>query len=669
MSFVGTERAEASASAGAIAMSVENLCTAFSTFRGEVMALEDVSFELRKGEMLGIVGESGAGKTVLGQSLINQVRFPGRVRSGRVLLEGHDLLRLGEKELNRIRGKRIGSISSTPRASLDPLATVGRQLGRAILAHEKVDSKAVYERVIQSLERVQVPDARRRHNAYPHELSVGMAQRVVIAMALLHSPEVIIADEPTAGLDVTVQRQVLGLMKEMHTTLSSATIIVTRDLGIVAQYCTRVAVMKSGRVLEDTDVQEFFKSPRTPYSRKLLDRALTRGTTTGFPSATQPLEPGDANSRLTRGQATPREETGAEDASILCVRDLVKHFPLRGSRLSVNAVNGVSFDVRPGEALGIVGESGSGKTTIGRLILRLIEPTAGQILFEDTDITATSQRALRLRGVRSRLQMVFQEPHASLNAHRSIARNVEESLINQGTLGPAARRERVREVLQLVQLGDECLELYPHNLSAGQAQRVGIARAIVTNPRVVVLDEPTSLLDISVGGEIIELLIRIKDDLQMAYVFISHDLAAVRDICSRIAITYLGKIVEIGETEKLFRVQRHPYSKALLASVLHPDPDARAPAFALSGEIPSPVELPSGCHLHPRCPIAESDCLLAYPPLAEQEPGRAVSCYHSDRLVALEEGPREEWRKGMVGKDSRTSGDGLREPEERGGGE
>ena len=599
-------------SGNGVVLSAAGVSTTFFTHGGEVTAVRDVSLDLRKGQMLGLVGETGCGKSVLVHSLINQVRFPGRVVDGEVLLEGEDLLSLDERSLRRVRGRKIAIIGSNPGASLDPLATIGDQLGRAITAHEKVTAPEATARAIEALESVGIPDPERRKDAHPHELSVGMAQRVLIAMALLHSPDVIIADEPTAGLDVTVQRQVLNLLRKLLADLGSATMIVTRDLGIVAQYCDDLAVMRDGSLVEHTPVVSFFDRPSEAYSRDLLGRVMTSAVGESTPAA-----------------AAPAEQPAADP--LLSVRDLVKYFPVRGARhLNVHAVNGVSFDVARGEALGLVGESGSGKTTVGRLVLRLIEPTSGTIDFAGERTSEMSEA--EMRPLRSRIQMVFQEPHASLNPSTSVARNIDEPLRVSG-MGRRERNERVRQVLHLVHLSEADGEKFPHQLSAGQAQRVGIARAIGTEPDLVVLDEPTSQLDIAIRAEIIDLLNEISGQLDMAYLFISHDLTAVRSVCSRIAVMYLGKIVEVAPTAELFANQRHPYSKALLSSVLYPDPAAALPDFRLEAEIPSPIHLPEGCHLHPRCPIATAECGVTYPPLVELSPQRHAACYRSDVLV------------------------------------
>ena len=606
-----------------VVLSAGGVSTTFFTHGGEVEAVRDVSLELRKGQMLGLVGETGCGKSVLVHSLVNQVRFPGRVISGEVLLGGEDLLSLDERSLRRVRGRRIAIIGSNPGASLDPLTTIGDQLGRAIVAHEKVAAPEARARAIEALESVGIPDPERRKDAHPHELSVGMAQRVLIAMALLHSPDVIIADEPTAGLDVTVQRQVLNLMRQLLADLGSATMIVTRDLGIVAQYCDDLAVMRDGALVEHTPVVSFFDRPSEAYSRDLLGRVMTSAVGESTPAAA----------------AAPAEQPAAEP--LLSVRDLVKYFPVRGARhLKVHAVNGVSLDVARGEALGLVGESGSGKTTVGRLVLRLIEPTSGTIDFAGERTSEMSEA--NMRPLRSRIQMVFQEPHASLNPSTSVARNIDEPLRVSG-MGRRERAERVREVLQMVHLTEADGDKFPHQLSAGQAQRAGIARAIGTEPDLVVLDEPTSQLDIAIRAEIIDLLNEISDQLGMAYLFISHDLTAVRSVCSRIAVMYLGKVVEVAPTAELFGGQRHPYSKALLSSVLYPDPAASLPDFRLEAEIPSPIHLPTGCHLHPRCPIATPECAVTYPPLAELSSQRQAACYRSDVLVGAP-ATREEGR-------------------------
>ena len=610
-----------------VVLSAAGLSTVFFTHAGEVEAVRDVSIDLHKGRMLGLVGETGCGKSVLVHSLVNQVRFPGRVTAGEVFLEGENLLGLDERSLRKLRGRRIAIIGSNPGASLDPLTTIGDQLGRAIVAHEKVTAPEASDRATEALASVGIPDPERRKDAHPHELSVGMAQRVLIAMALLHSPEVIIADEPTAGLDVTVQRQVLNLMRQLLADLDSATMIVTRDLGIVAQYCDDVAVMRNGSLVEHTPVLRFFDRPSEAYSRDLLGRVMTSavGRQPAAASAVQPI----ASTRRPATASVPPGESGT--GPLLAVRDLVKHFGVRGARhLRVHAVNGVNFEVGRGEALGLVGESGSGKTTVGRLVLRLIEPTGGSIDFAGERVSGMSESDMRR--LRSRIQMVFQEPHASLNPSTSVARNIDEPL-RVGGMGRRERAERVREVLRMVHLSEADGERFPHQLSAGQAQRAGIARAIGTEPELVVLDEPTSQLDIAIRAEIIDLLNEISDKLGMAYLFISHDLTAVRSVCSRIAVMYLGKIVEVAPTAELFADQRHPYSKALLSSVLYPDPAASLPDFRLEAEIPSPIHLPTGCHLHPRCPIAVEECAVTYPPFADLSPQRQAACYRSDLLV------------------------------------
>jgi oligopeptide/dipeptide ABC transporter ATP-binding protein len=612
-------------------LSLRDLATSFFTYRGVVEAVRGVSFDLRKGEMLGIVGESGAGKTVLAHSIIKQVRYPGRIVAGGVFLDDIDLRARSEKEMQKIRGRRIAFIASNAKAALDPLATVGEQLARVIRLREHLPKDELRLRGIDALRAVRIPDPTRRYDTYPHELSVGMGQRVLIAIALLHEPEVIIADEPTSGLDVTVQRQILNLIKALLEELGSATIVIAHDLGVVAQYCDRVGVMKDGRLLEQAGVREFFRTPRNEYSRLLLMR--TRASIGGGTMERPPSSQLEIRVRAAGAEAGARPDELADAVRpLLSVENLVKHFPLRrGSKLTLKAVNDVSFELRPGEALGLVGESGSGKTTIGRLIQRLIEPTEGKIWFDGTEISCLSERDFR--PMRPRIQMVFQEPHASLNPYMSVARNIEEPLIVQDELNANERRERVRELLHMVQLEEWFLHMYPHSLSAGQAQRVGIARAIATNPSMIVLDEPTSRLDMSHRGEMLELLARLKTDLGVAYIFISHDLTAVRSICSRLAIMYLGRIVELGNTDDVFEIQRHPYSKALLASVLHPDPEVQLEQFTLEGEIPSSVHLPHGCVLYSRCPIARPDCEIQHPPLEEKVPGWKVACYYSEDLA------------------------------------
>jgi oligopeptide/dipeptide ABC transporter ATP-binding protein len=452
---------------------------------------------------------------------------------------------------------------------------------------------------------------------------------VIIALAIAHAPRLLMVDEPTSGLDVTISAQILDLLRDAVRTLQSGLIVVSRDLAIVAHYCERVLVMRGGRVIEDAPVRGFFAAPAHAYSRQLLRAAAASRDADLAEEAATVIGPAAAS------RAAP----------VLEVENLVKRFPVKGGRL-LTAVNDVSFTIGRGEAVALVGESGSGKTTVGRCILRLIEPTDGTIRFRGKDVT--SLPAEQFRALRSRVQMVFQDPFDSMDPRQRIGDAITEPIRLTGAMGAAGRRARMVELLDLVGLDQASVGLYPHQMSAGQLQRVGIARAIATEPDLVVFDEPTSALDVSVRAEILNLLRDLQRRLGIAYLFISHDLTAVRRLCHRTAVLYLGRLVEVGETESLFTAPLHPYSRALLSSVLYPDPmQVRAP-FALRGEIPSPINQPTGCALHTRCPLATEPCARIAPPLEAKRPGRLLAClnvpaempYEPGRVPAHEETTR-----------------------------
>lgn len=462
-------------------------------------------------------------------------------------------------------------------------------------------------RAVELLRSVGIPDPVSRLSAYPHELSGGMCQRVILAFAIAHAPRLLLVDEPTNGLDVTISAQILDLLRDTVRTLHSGLVVVSRDLEVVAHYCERVLVLQNGRVVEQAPVPVFFSAPHEAYSRHLLRAAA-------------------ASRDPDLSEAVPAaiiSEAAAGEAPVLRIDGLVKRFPVKGGKL-LTAVNDVSFSIRRGEALALVGESGSGKTTVGRCILRVIEPTSGTIRFKGRDVTHLSPA--EFRKLRSRVQIVFQDPFDSMDPRQRIGSAIFEPVRLTRQSDAREGRARVQELLALVGLDRETMTRYPHQLSAGQLQRVGIARAIATEPDVVIFDEPTSALDVSVRAEILNLLRDLQRRLDVAYLFISHDLTAVRRLCHRTAVLYLGKLVEIGETELLFDAPLHPYSRALLSSVLYPDPTQVRTPFALSGEIPSPIDQPPGCTLHTRCPLATRPCARIVPELEEKRPGRALAC-------------------------------------------
>lgn len=626
-------------------LQASNLRVEFRTSEGTNVALNHIDLSINEGQVLGIVGESGSGKSVVAKTLVNLVPPPGRIVSGSVLYEGRDLLRESERALRRIRGRQIGLIVQNAKSSLNPLLTVGDQLANVIRAHGERDKKVAAERAVLMLKKVGIQDPATRMHSYPHQLSGGMAQRVIIAMAISNNPRLLIADEPTSGLDVTIQAQILNLIQGLVKELNSATILITRDLGIVAQHCENVAVLCEGQIVEQAPVEKFFKNPEHPYSGTLVNAvSMTRdhgrrlapgrsasihrshgGDPSGFPPAEPSREAAGAAVLVSATiRALPRTQKQDLPAPLVQVEHLVKHFAIAGSSKPLQAVSDVSFAIHRGQTMGIVGESGSGKTTIGRCVLRLIDPTSGRVLIDGFDLSTLSKEGLR--SIRPKMQLVFQEPFDSLDPQKSVGEIIAEPLRLHNKLSSASRRERVLELLGNVGLAKQLVDRYPHQLAAGQQQRVGIARAIATEPSFIVLDEPVSSLDPTAQAEILDLLINLQDRLGIAYLFISHDLMTVRFLCHWVAVMYLGKIVEMGPTQQLFEHPIHPYTRALLSAVPVPDPEVRQSKFILKGEIPSPISLPTGCHLHSRCPAALDVCATNVPDLEQIRDRHWVSC-------------------------------------------
>lgn len=554
-------------------------------------AVEDFALTIAPGEIVGLTGDSGSGKSTLALALLGLTRGPGRIHAGAILLEGTDLLALNEMERRERRGRDIGLIVQNPRGALSPLHRVGQQIGAVFRSHQPVDGATAAAHAVDMLRSLGLNDPERRALAYPHEISGGMAQRVLIAMALGSGPRLLVADEPTSGLDVTIQAQFLDEMWRTVRKAGSAALLMTQDLGIIANYCDRVVVLQGGRRIEDAPTQSFYAAPRDSYSRSIL--------------------------------ALRKEEPPAEPPSspLLTVKALRKTFPLRGSDKRVQAVDDVSFTIGRGETLGLVGESGSGKTTVGRCILRLAEPDSGEIRFGEASVTGAAAGAMR--NLRRKLQVVFQDPFDSLDPRWTVADILAEAMERKD-------RARITELLRLVGLGPEVAQAKPRALSAGSQQRVNIARAIAVEPELIVLDEPTSALTPLARIAIIRLLRDIQARLGVSYLFISHDLNTVEHMSHRVAVMYLGQIVELGTREQIFRAPLHPYSKALLGAHLVADPARRrvdrADLETLSGEIPSPIDLPRGCYLASRCPVAQPSCRTQPQPLLPASDGRLVRC-------------------------------------------
>jgi peptide/nickel transport system ATP-binding protein len=528
-------------------LEVEGLTVAF----GEQArpALENIHFRLHRNEILGIVGETGAGKSVLARALIDLLPAGGVITKGDIRLAGRSIRSMGKEELRRLRGGRIALIGTNAKALLDPVEKVGTQIARVLQAHRGGSKQSAWRAAVDLMREVGIVDPEKRARAYPHQLSGGMAQRIVIAMAMVAGPEVVLADDATLGLDATVQVQVLDLLVERCRQLGLAVVLITHDLGIVAHYCDRVAIMRRGEIVELGPVQDFLKAPQETYSIDLLHAAKARPT---------PIQ--DHPDGAGRSPAV-----ASEPAPLLDVADLVKHFPVSGTRDVVRAVDGVSFKIARGETMALVGESGSGKTTVGQCLVHLLRPDSGRVLFDGQDVTFLAER--EFRKLRWRIQMVFQEPYVALNPRWPVRKLIGEALALEDRTG-AEKMQRVRELLDMVQLPARLADVYPHELTAGEQKRVGMARALATSPDFVVFDEPTTALDIRVRAQIIDLIRRLQREMGLTALFITHDLNSVRSLAHYVAVMRRGEIVEYGETEQIFAHPKESYTRALLSAEL-----------------------------------------------------------------------------------------------------
>jgi len=658
-----------------VLLRAENLRTVLHGSGGPVHAVDGVDLEIRRGETFAIVGESGSGKTMTALSLMRLLPETGRIVSGTVELSGTDLLALPEAAMRTVRGRRIGMIFQEPATSLNPVLTIGTQIREVLERHTELRGAQIGERVLSLLDSVGVPDAARRAEEYPFQLSGGLKQRAMIAMALAAGPDLLIADEPTTALDVTIQAQVLELLRELQKKDGMAILLITHDLGIVAQMAHRVAVMYAGQVVEVAEARRFFAAPQHPYSRKLFEAlpgSGKRGTelavikgqvpalTTEFrrcrfvdrcdlafdrcsaeaPGWTKLDAEHDVRCFLReRERAGPVKRTvgsstaaadHARSAPLLSVRDLKVHFPIRKGLFKrtvgyVKAVDGVSLEVGAGRTLGLVGESGCGKTTVGKAILQLIQPQ-GQVEFDGVELTRL--RGAELRARRRGFQIIFQDPYASLNPRMRVADILSEGMASLGVeADAAARAKRVADILDQVGLARDSVDRYPHEFSGGQRQRIAIARALAVRPKLIVCDEPTSALDVSVQAQILNLLKSLQRELGLSYLFITHNIAVVEYLAHEVAVMYLGRIVERGTTEEVLRSPKHPYTQALLAAVPKIDAGGTREVIRLEGELPSPVNPPPGCHFHPRCPKVMPECRENYPENFNLSETRNVACW------------------------------------------
>jgi oligopeptide/dipeptide ABC transporter ATP-binding protein len=670
---------------------IRDLATEIHTGETVVRPVDGVSLEIASGEVVGLVGESGSGKSMTGRSVMGLLPAGGRVVSGSVALNGRELTRLGEREMRKIRGAEVGMVFQDPMSSLNPTMTIGRQIGEAVMLHRKVGRRAATERAVEVLGLAGMPRPASRLDDYPHQLSGGMRQRVMIAMALACEPKVLIADEPTTALDVTIQAQILDLLEDLRDRLNMGVLLVTHDMGVIAERADRVAVMYAGRIVESGPTAALFAEPRHPYTEALLasipkldqdkDEELQsipgqppdlahppRGCrfasrcryATGFchenDPVLEPAEAGHAQACFFPRSASNRDliqarrrgsRTGhsaaASELPLLQLNDVHKEFPLSGGFLrpragSVKAISGVSLEVRTGETFALVGESGCGKTTLGRMIVSIERPTSGSITFDGTPVSSMS--GSRLRRLRRNIQLVFQDSAAALDPRMTVGSSLAEPLAVQGIGDRQTRKARVYELLDQVGLPRSAAERRPHEFSGGQRQRIGIARALALQPRLVVADEPVSALDVSIQSQVLNLMKSLQGDLGLTYVVISHDLSVVKYLADRIGVMYLGKLIEVGRADQIYASPAHPYTDLLLKAIPEPDPsESREGAKdAPLGELPSAIDPPSGCRFRTRCPLAQDVCATAEPPLRMMATGQQAACHFPLQVPAGDAG-------------------------------
>jgi peptide/nickel transport system ATP-binding protein len=693
-------------------LEVEDLRTQIKLRSGIVHAVDGLSFEVEKGETVGIVGESGCGKTMAAMSIMRLLPHRAYIAGGEVRLNGRDLVKLKDDEIRKVRGNEIGIVFQDPMTSLNPTMTIGRQIAEGVLIHHRdVGKDKALARAVETLELVGVPRPKERVSDYPHQLSGGLRQRVMIAMALANNPKLLIADEPTTALDVTIQDQILRLLDRLKAELGMGIILITHDMGVIAGRADRVVVMYAGEKIESSPTSELFNNVRHPYTEALLasipklnqDKSQELYSIPGLPpdlrrpplacrfaarcafatdqcrSEKPPLKDGDlpnhpfacfhprrssAAELTTMGaqliaeaekNASLRARFGKEleilavnvDAGggnghaavepsdsdlVLDFQNISKEFPVTAGAVlrrrigTLHAITDVSLGIRRGETFGLVGESGCGKTTLGRLGVGLEAPTHGKVVFNGTDLSTLKGADFRRK--RRDLQLMFQDPYASLDPRMRVKEIISEPL-DVAKRGTAQEREaRVRELLDVVGLAHDAMARYPHEFSGGQRQRLGLARALALNPEVIVADEPVSALDVSIQSQILNLMKRLQRTHALTYIVISHDLSVVRYLADRIGVMYLGKLVEVGVGADIYETPAHPYTAGLLDAIPVPDPDSpKADQVAIRGELPSPLNPPSGCRFRTRCPRAQDRCAEELPLLRPFGPEHYAACH------------------------------------------
>ncbi|MEM6620817.1 MAG: ABC transporter ATP-binding protein [Pseudomonadota bacterium] len=546
-------------------LSVRDLAVSFQTRRGQVDAVRGVSFDLARGEILGIVGESGSGKSVTSYALMRILDAGGMIKQGDAEYSGIDLRNASERDMRDIRGREISMIFQNPRAALNPIRKVGHQIEDVLRQHASATRVNARAKAIEALEAVRIKDAQARYDAYPFELSGGMCQRIVCAIALACNPRVLIADEPTTGLDITTQKAVMDLVRDLIRERGMSSILITHDLGLAAQYCDRIVVMKDGEIVEQGDPLTLFSTPQHPYSRKLVDATPRAGE-----SIRSLLPPEDRRPMLVHA---------IEDGPLVQVRDLVKTY--QGKSGPVHAVKGISFDIRQGQSVGLVGESGCGKSTTSEILVRLLDPTAGQVIFDGEDIGAIPAKGFARNPRRADIQMVFQDATDSLNPRHTSRQTIAEPLKRLTRLRGAKLAARIEELATLVGLPLPLLDRFPHQLSGGQKARVGIARAIALEPKFLILDEPTAALDVSIQAVVLNLLVDLRAKLGMTYLFVSHDLHVVRLLCDHVIVMKDGEMVEQGPAVQVMTAPQNLYTKALLDAA--PTPPERRDQTLMTG--------------------------------------------------------------------------------------